>query len=57
MKDREQLMANLQAAFPLANQLQMGTLAYLIERGLGQSPSGAILGAPAAEKIASGVRL
>jgi len=38
MKDREQLIANLQAAFPLVNQLQMGTLAYLIERALGRSP-------------------
>jgi hypothetical protein len=33
-KDREQVMANLQAALTLANEPDMGTLAYLIERAL-----------------------
>jgi hypothetical protein len=36
-RDREQIMANLQAALTLANELQMGTLAYLIERALDEA--------------------
>jgi len=35
--DREQLMANLQTALTLANELEMGTLAYLIERALDEA--------------------
>jgi hypothetical protein len=36
-QDRAQLMANLQAALTLANELEMGTLAYLIERALDEA--------------------
>jgi hypothetical protein len=36
-RDREQIMANLQAALTLADGLQMGTLAYLIERALDEA--------------------
>jgi hypothetical protein len=36
-RDRQQLIANLQAALTLANELEMGTLAYLIERALDEA--------------------
>jgi hypothetical protein len=36
-QNREQIMANLQAALTLANEVQMGTLAYLIERALDEA--------------------
>jgi hypothetical protein len=36
-KDREQIIANLQAALTLANELEMGTLACLIERALDEA--------------------
>jgi hypothetical protein len=35
--DSEQLMANLRAALTLANGLQMGTLAFLIERAVDEA--------------------
>jgi hypothetical protein len=36
-RDREQIMANLQAALTLANELEMGALAYLIEGALDEA--------------------
>jgi hypothetical protein len=36
-RDREQILANLQSALTLANELEMGTLAYLIERALNEA--------------------
>jgi hypothetical protein len=36
-RDGQQILANLQAALTLANELEMGTLAYLIERALDEA--------------------
>jgi hypothetical protein len=36
-RDREQILANLNAALTLADELQMGALAYLIERALDEA--------------------
>jgi hypothetical protein len=35
--DRQQILANLQAALTLANELEMGTLGYLIERAIDEA--------------------
>jgi hypothetical protein len=36
-RDREQILANLNSALTLADELQMGALAYLIERALDEA--------------------
>jgi hypothetical protein len=36
-RDRQQILANLHAALTLANDLEMGTLGYLIERAIDEA--------------------
>ena len=56
-QDREQVMASVLAALTLANELQMRTLPYLIERALDEAQAAQFAALLTAGATASGVSL